>query len=204
MRRKQTECEPMNEMTDAPIKLRWEGPFTCSELLRSTDNKKQFSVPGVYLWTDTRIVENESRDVLTYVGKASGSPTLWYRQADHYFHIISGYYKIPAQYRVCKQPWGLDYNKPESFDVLFDLERYQQLVREAFASASQMRIFLCPCDLDVKVVERNLLYDLCPTDTTMGTKTEPPQPMAFVHQDAKWATKSVREQIRDYVQFAPP
>lgn len=42
-----------------------------------------------YLLTEAREIEEENpQDVINYVGKASGAPVIWQRQAEHYLHLV--------------------------------------------------------------------------------------------------------------------
>jgi len=62
----------MNDVA-RPLSLEWQGPFSFSDLLRCEETRENFNVLGVYLWTEVR----GGTDVLSYVGRATGSPTLW-------------------------------------------------------------------------------------------------------------------------------
>lgn len=187
----------MNE-SNAPIDFHWHGPFRLSELLRSKEKRAEFDTPGVYLWTEYR----DEEEVISYVGKASGQPSLWARQTEHYLRMIGGGYKIPAERRSTNTDWEIDFSNPEVLDVLFDLTNYQDLVKDAFQHAAAVNIFLCKLEkTPVNDAERNLLYDLQPVDTSWGTKSEPSRPLSIVHKNAEWATEPIRKQIREHVVF---
>lgn len=196
------------------LKLEWHGPYSLRDLLRGEgklkkEPKKDFHTAGVYLWTEAReIEEGHPQDVISYVGKASGAPTLWQRQAEHYLLLVAGYYRLPKawsppEWKSKNCSWAANFSDPEVLDVLFDQTRYLNLVKHAFEYASQVSVHLCPCDAALVMnIERNLLYDLCPKDTTRGTKSEPSCRMQIEHTNANWATPAIRQQIRDHVKIS--
>lgn len=207
------EGRAMNESNER-LMLNWFGPYSLSDLLLGNgegreETIKEFCRPGVYLWTDFRdIEEGKQQEVISYVGKASGAPTLWQRQAEHYLHLIGGYYKLPKAWsppgwKSNNGSWAANFGDPDVLDVLFDQSKYLGLVKKTFEYATQVRIHLCPYAAErVKDIERNLLYDLRPKDTTWGTQSEPTRRLWIEHHNANWATPVIRaHQIRDYVKF---
>jgi hypothetical protein len=188
----------MDESQSSGVFFRWNGPFTFQQLLTSEALKAEFSRPGVYLWVEPR----ENGETISYVGRATGTPNLWTRQADHYSNFIGGRYRIPREYRRNEQAWELDFNRPSVIETLFNLPKYQEVVEDGFAYAQRIRIFLCPLDAAVvRDAERNLLYDLCPTETKWGTLSRPANRLHIIHTGASWASAEVRRRIRDYVEF---
>jgi hypothetical protein len=155
--------------------------------------------------------ESRYGDGIAYVGRATGNPTLWTRQWEHYTHLIGGQYTIPGQARRNDRKWGMGYNSKiaaefqETVDTVFDEERFVELVRDAMQFARQVSIYLCKLPYEyVHAVERQLLYELQPFDTVRGTKTPPPQLLPLVHMTPAWLTDAVRLKIRATVKFAEP
>lgn len=166
------------------ISLEWFGPYGFKKLLEEEALRKQFDCSGVYVWTDR--VKGTER--LYYVGKATGRPTLWRRQMQHYSMSIGGMYFIPEDFRVSRVSWNPDPKLFEVRDVLLGEEKYLELVREAFRYTQTIEIHLCPIEAKlVADVERNLLHELTPDGTSWGTKSQPLNRLSIRHINAKWA-----------------
>jgi hypothetical protein len=182
-------------------RLVWEGPFGLTEFLEHPELVDRFSCPGVYLW----IQRMAHGDVLNYVGKAGGRPTLYARQVQHYVHLIGGLYTIPGEFRHSGEDWIPDWRKSDVSAILLNPERFHELVGEAFGCARSYSIHLARLDgsEEAKAVERQLLFDLQPTGTSRGTGSPPDAPVEIVHADATWATEQIRETLDDQrVRFA--
>ena len=186
-------------LTPPKVTLHWQGPFTLPKFLQSVEYTNEFKgKSGVYLWTEP----DDVGKVLTYVGCASGKPCLWIRQFQHYMNLIGGQYNIPAEFRHDKQQWGLKYENEICKRVVFDLEQFKMLAADAFAYVERTRIFVCPWPAaEVETIERNLLWDLQPRDTTWGTRTPPSMRLDISHQNALWASLEIRRQIHPDVQI---
>jgi hypothetical protein len=162
------------------IELIWDGPFTFHDLLKNENNRKKYSCSGVYLWKEV----SDGKTVIAYVGKASGSPDLYQRQFQHYVSQIGGHYVIPTAYRSKKEKdWSCDRNNPEVLDIIFDKEKFIEIVSDGFSYINHLEIFLAPVSSNlVNIVERNLLFDLKPIRTKWGTKTEPSERIKIEHK----------------------
>jgi hypothetical protein len=169
------------------IELNWEGPFTFESLLKpgcKSDDpehpRRKYNCAGVYIW-ETGDEENGDREV-HYVGKATGSPSLWLRQCDHYIYQIGGRYLIPAEFTSNSKEWRCDFKDPEVIETLFDEIAFKKVVSDGFNYSKLIRIYFAKIDPGkVGVVERNLLYDLRPPYTKPGTKSEPKDRVKILH-----------------------
>ena len=95
------------------------------------------------------------------------------------------------------------YGQSTVIETVFDEEKFVELVRAGFRFSSEIRIYLCPLDSnDLAQIERQLIFELQPLDTTRGTKYAPQPFLDLVHHNAKWASAVVRQQIRSTVRFA--
>jgi hypothetical protein len=185
-------------MDTTVVRLIWEGPYAMRDFLAPT-LRDHFDCAGVYL----RIERFSGTERLSYVGKASGTPSLYVRQQQHYAHAIGGLYSIPKDFRADGKLWDPKWGEPDVNDVLLDLTRYQRLVRDAFNWASACTVYLARLPAQqAEDVERQLLYDLRPTMTRRGTKGVPAKRISIVHEDATWSSDPIRQQVRDHVVFA--
>lgn len=180
----------------------WHGPYPVRDFV--TDHKlfDRFDSPGIYLWTET-LPTGQSR--LAYVGKAEGRPTLAARQRTHYVLTISGTYSIPTEFiKDREKGWAVNWEDSEVVEILIDCKRYLKIVSCGFDYVAACKVYLWPYrgDVSLKIIERNLLYDLRPTGTTMGTKSVPPQKVSIRHENALWRDEYTKKQIRDDVLFA--
>ena len=177
------------------IILDWLGPFTFTDLLNEPTPSK-LEVPGVYLWIEKR----QEWEQISYVGKATGRPGLLARQRKHYSNLIGGRYTIPEHFREGRQRW-IPNQYPEDADILSDVEEFILLVRHAFHYGDHIKIFLAPLphlvSEKLKVVERNLLYDLQPVGTAPGTKTIPKEKLQIQHRNAGWLRGAIKRNLND-------
>jgi hypothetical protein len=143
--------------------------------------EKQYSCSGVYLWTE----EGPTVDTIAYIGKAGGSPTLFYRHLQHYMGYLGGTYTIPKEFRNSSEDWMLDIKKDEVQSTIFNLEKFKAVVEEGFLYAKKLSIYLAPAPTEkVADIERNLLYQVKPTRTNWGTNSKPGNEMIIRHTGA--------------------
>jgi hypothetical protein len=175
------------------IVLRWDGPHCLRDLFGNDHLKQKFSCPGVYLW----IQQYNGHQTLNYVGKASGSPTLYHRQLQHYQYFIGGLYTIPNEFRKCGKDWVPDWNKEEVYSVLLDKSKFLDVVNEAFDCINAYSVHMAKLATagEAKAIERQLLFDLKPTGTKWGCSTPPAVPIKIVHSNATWATEQIRNHL---------
>lgn len=162
-----------SENKTTSLDLRWSKGYSFQQLLANDDLRKEFNCPGVYLHLDNRRSEGERA---AYVGKASGAPSLWRRQYDHYVHYIGGLYVIPeSTQHENSYTWTPGPDNEKTRSTVFCREAFHEIVDLAFDYVQTVTIHLCklPTAGEAKIVERRLLWDLEPIDTTAGTKTRP-------------------------------
>lgn len=167
------------------IELYWSEPFTPKALLATENGFREDydKPPGVYIWTE--IVA--SVETLAYVGRATGNPTLWVRQFQHVLNTLGGQMSIPADFREEKVDWRMNYNDKSVVDIVLDKEKFVKALSGFYHYLDCTRVYLAPCDSSlVKTVERNLLFDLRPTRTSWGTRSEPSDRLTFIHHNATW------------------
>lgn len=171
------------KFTMKTIKLYWYGPYSFFELFSTEKYKDKFSHPGVYLWYEI----NEHNKKLAYVGKASGKPTLYERNFQHYINQIGGQYFIPEFFRKnSDKSWVLDVNDPTCRSSVLNMNIYHSIVIDSFNYICNISIYLCILHSnDVNLVERNLLYKLQPLRTKWGTKTEPSEKIKITNSGSK-------------------
>lgn len=158
------------------VELNWEGPFSFKELLLTKEYKEKFKCSGVYLW------KTPDSNVVEYVGRASGNPSLWVRQFQHYICLIGGHYHIPAPFTDTGNKWVCNHENSEALDTLFDEMKFNKVTAYGFRYAAAINIYLAKLSFDkVNWVERNLLYDLQPSTTDWGKKTAPDHPIILIH-----------------------
>lgn len=157
--------------------LKWSRGFSFSELLRTPALQKQFNCPGVYVHID-------NRPGVAYVGKASGSPSLWLRQYQHYVQFVGGLYLLPAEAGdTDNYAWHPGPDIEGNLNTVFNRALFGKVVDLAFAYVPNISIHLCPLKSDeAKTAERELLWALQPRDTVRGTRTPPKQDVSFVHE----------------------
>ncbi len=181
------------------MKLEWSCEYSLEELLRSNPNAKdEFWCPGVYIWLRPKSL-NDNKMIISYVGK---SQNLWLRQWEHYRLQVGGLYTIPEGFRGGDKEWWPSWTekngptREEYMDTIFDLEKIQKIVEDGYHLAQAYRVYLCPTDEEIiGNVERNLLYDLQPKDTTWGTGSPPKEKLDIVHKNAEW----LKDDIQSYL-----
>ena len=179
----------MNE--ELAVTLDWEGPLTCRDFIEQVPAVEKYKcTSGVYLCTE----QQGATTVLTYVGKAAD---LWTRQVQHYMNQISGQAIIPKDFCSDGQAWDALYKHDRFRAIVSDVERFRQLVTDAFRYVQHVRVFLCrrPAK-EVRVLERNLLYDLQPRDTKWGRETVPSVRIDIRHRNALWVSPEIREHAK--------
>lgn len=179
------------------IFLEWHGPFRLAQFPRGSDLRTKFGVPGVYLWMEE--LPNLARSRLSYVGKASGKPTMYARQLEHYARTVAGLYMIPHEFCENGTKWAVDWENPESVCVLLDEERFIKMVRNGFRLAAATNVYLAPYrGSDLAIIERNLLYTLQPTGTDKGTRS-PPKIRADIRHSGvtSWICPDTRNQFKE-------
>jgi hypothetical protein len=187
----------MEGMMDT-ITLNWYGPYLFSQLIADAQLRERWDVPGVYLWIDRRGPDS----TLSYVGKAAGPPALWRRQLQHYMSYIGGSYVIPKYARISGIEWSLDVKRPGVVDTILDYGKFISLVREGYDYANNIEIYLAETNKSlVHILERILLYELCPTQTEWRTQNAPKERLQVMHAKATWASGPIRAQIRKEVEF---
>lgn len=179
------------------VTLEWHGPYPLSAFPRRSELGIQFNVPGVYLWVED--LPNQVGKRLSYVGKASGKPTLYARQLQHYAYTVGGLYMIPREYRDERTKWAVDWKRPECVSVMLDEEQFIRVVRDGFRLAAATAVYLAPYrDGDLGVLEANLLYALQPTGTDRGTRYPPKTRLEVLHTGATlWICPDTRRQFKE-------
>jgi hypothetical protein len=181
------------------VTLRWNGPYGFGQLITDKELRTRWNVPGVYL----HVTPAGQGETIYYVGKATGAPSLFKRQLEHYQHYICGAFDIPAEVRRSGTYWRLNLNEFGVAETITDREKLLELVEDGFEYASSFKIFLAEAPRErVGVIEKNLLYDLQPVGNTRGMKKQPTEEINIVHENARWATDEVREKIKASVHFA--
>lgn len=176
------------------LTLDWSGPHTFWEFVSNSHLRDQFDKRGVYLWIET----SPSRvKQLSYVGRAI-SRSLSRRQLEHYANQIGGLYAIPKEFRESAREWMPNWKNPDP-RILLDEGEFIKVVSDGFKYAKAVEIYLCPTtsEMDIKAVERKLLFDLRPTRTKPGTKTEPKRKLFIQHRNPGWLAPEIREHINN-------
>ncbi|MFX0141786.1 MAG: hypothetical protein ACFFDN_49570 [Candidatus Hodarchaeota archaeon] len=164
------------------IILNWEGPYNFKELICSNKLKNKYSCSGIYIW----LFINEEKSEVLYIGKTTGSPTLFERQIQHYMFYIGGLYKIPKEYRNIKKEWNFDIKLNEVKDTIINLEKFCNIIRDGFnfANNEKFKIYFCRKDSsEVASIERQLLYDFKPKLTKWGTVTLPKDEIKILNKN---------------------
>lgn len=184
----------MNNITE--IIMEWDGPYKLSDFFMDPVIKQKYDKPGVYLWTE-ELPDGKRR--LSYVGRASGKPSLWKRHQEHYVNFVGGQYTIPTEFRRSGKAWIPDWAIEETASTLLSLDYFVEIIKEGFHYALALNTYLWPAtpDADVSLIERNLLYDLQPTGTNWGTKSFPKNRINIRHKSPHWLCKDIREHINN-------
>lgn len=168
------------------ITLLWHGPFSFREILTEQGIKNEYSVPGVYIWTET--LPKGSRQI-SYVGKATKSTTLWRRHLQHYSALIGGIYNIPKEFCSWGSAWVPDKQKRETVEMVLDRERFKEVVDAGFNRAAATEIYFCRLSENepgLVKIERQLLYELKPTGTKRGTISPTKNSFSIIHENTPW------------------
>jgi len=184
------------------LELNWEGPFNLRDFVRDQGLERRFSCPGVYIWIEG-LPSGGAR--LSYVGKASGSPTLVQRQRQHYANMIGGLYTIPREFRDSGNDWIPDLSRSDVAEVILYRAQFDQVIDEAFEYSNACEVYLAPLNSadEAKRVERQLLYDLQPSGTTWGKKSPPSSPISIIHTNTNWASPEIKRDLStESVKFA--
>jgi hypothetical protein len=95
---------------------------------------------------------------------------------------IGGIYSIPAEFRTENIPWSPNIDDPAVIDTILDLKKFQELVCDGFIYIEHLKIyFACVPAVQVRAIERNLLYALKPVRTTWGTLSPPGETLELTH-----------------------
>ncbi len=122
---------------------------------------------------------------ITYVGKATGSPSLSRRQLQHYMSYIGGCYFIPAAYRNSGRAWSLDVSDTEVIETITDQSSFLPLISDCFRYVERIAIFLAiNSEENLAPVERNLLFNIKPEDTNWGTQSPPANRITVINRGA--------------------
>jgi len=195
------------------ITLEWSAGRKLREFALDTsdDHRKRFDRAGVYLW----VVAPPNDDAyVSYVGKATGSPTLLGRMRTHFvLHMGVGYSMpvpfVPQKYvvhsRSGRKRWEVNWSSDVCLNVLADEEQVIELTRCGFRLTNAITVYVANVDkVQVKAVERQLLWDLHPQGTDWGTKTAPaPRTVDIWHKNAGWATELMRRGFKSPLQVVP-
>lgn len=179
-----------------PIPLIWSEPVSLERFVQGDVFRADaYKGSGVYTW----IIKPPGRpddERLVYVGRATSATTLTRRLRQHYLGQISGSYTIPAEFRDSAGQWNIDWDCPEVTKTLACEDAFTQVVRQGFAVARASMISVAAVREDlVRDVERQLLWDLQPIDTTWGTRSAPHVRLRFQHVGAVWATDAIKRQV---------
>lgn len=161
------------------ITLNWEGPYALKDFLTKY---KEYEKPGVYFWIspDELGVQN-----ISYIGKSESS--IRKRMIEHYRNLIAGLYTMLPHERInSKKEWRPDTSLPNVIKVITCEEKYIEIIKDGFKLANDPQtstIYVATLEKDkTKHVERQLLFDIKPSGTKWGTKTEPPNPITIKHK----------------------
>ena len=98
---------------------------------------------------------------------------------------------------------GPGVDEAETASTLLDRAKFAAVIEDAFryAAACQVYLWVVPPGTDVRIVERNLLYDFQPTGTDWGKGSSPGSRLKLCHRSPLWLTPEVRAQVRRDVLF---
>jgi hypothetical protein len=165
------------------ITLSWDGPHRFADFLDEVSFPWAHKA-GLYFW----VAPYESRDIeaVTYVGKASGSPSLLKRQRDHYANYIGGRYVIPGIFRGCGEIW-IPNQYPSVKSIMTDRNAWLELISECIDYVASVRIYVCPLpDSDKSTIarlERELIFDMQPKVNSRGKARKPTADLAIRHEN---------------------
>ena len=203
----------MAESNDAPerITLEWSEGRRLRDFALDTSegHVKRFNRAGAYIWV---VSTPEDDSYLSYVGKATGSPTILARMRTHYLLYIGVGYSIPLPFvpqeyvvNSARKRWEVDWSSAVCVNALADEERVVELARCGFRFVDAITVHVADVErLHVKAVERQLLWDLQPRGTTGGTMTAPaPRQVDIWHKNVAWATEAMRQEFKSPLRVAP-
>jgi hypothetical protein len=181
------------------ISLTWEGPHTFQYFCETPNPSPH---PGVYIW----VTEENGKYYIDYVGRALGSPNLGHRQQTHVANFLGLRYWIPSFHTPEGCPEWMPGSYPDNKIILFNEAEYLKIYRAARNYVSSISVYLAPM-LDsssdtIKIVERNLLFDLQPRTTSWGRKTTPSIQYSLKHKNALWAEIEICNEYMRPLQFA--
>ncbi len=173
--------------------LEWLGPYKLREL---PQHQQRLECPGVYMWVERP--PNDPYGFLEYAGKASGSPSLFARQIEHYHAYLGARYVVPLwAAQEYGREWGSALHDPKVIEILFDKQKIMRVISDAFEYAHTLDFYFAPYKgpQPLTVVERNLIWDLQPRGNSQGRRTLPGQPLDLLHKNATWraAAKAARK-----------
>ncbi len=156
-------------------------------------------VRGVYMW----VCSIGNRCWIDYIGKATGSPTLIRRQQEHVENQLGLRYRIPKEFMPGDEDWvpGV---YPKNTAWLLDPHKRALLIDAARTYLDASTVFLAPqpemSSQELRLLERNLLWDLQPLGTTPGTKTPPKEQQDIVHVNAGWYSEALENKFQREIQ----
>jgi hypothetical protein len=186
----------MSEIASMPgsISIRWRGPVGLLDVVRENDPAdKALGQCGVYLWT------SGSGSKLRYVGRA-WKCSIWTRLRAHLLKQIGGSYIVPPEYLPSGSAptgWAIDWQNQTCRETLQNVERFiAEVVRPSFKMAEDSVIWYANVDINfVRVVERQLIYDLQPMDNDPRTMTIPKHWIDVRHESAAWYRGEVKQRV---------
>ena len=190
----------MNNITSAPMDLKWTQPIRLSDVPRlDSAAAKELDFVGVYVWTITP-PGRPDEEYLAYVGRATRSTGVLKRWRDHFINQVSGRYIIPPAFRGPSIPteWSLNWAEPAVTEHLTSADRFSEVVRQGFAVAAASKMSAARVEVPgvrVQDVERQLLWELRPRDNIWGCNSPPSTSLRFKHVEATWANSYVKRQI---------
>jgi len=140
------------------VTLEWHGPFTFKELVTSEEHWGRFRTPGVYLW-----MEDETAEVVHYVGMAGGRETIMTRLLRHYLGHVGCLYYLEPKLRSGKRSNAAREKFRVAAAMLRDESAFLEHMRKEFALMDRYRVYLASCQPEAaSVVESILIKVLLP------------------------------------------
>lgn len=182
------------------VELKWEDPLTFKEIIK--DQWKGFEdYKGVYLWID----KNRPEEV-NYIGKTESSMAK--RQFEHYLGFIGGKYRLPGDKKTGLKEWVCLYpgQKDEPFydsdlvdwsdvkNVILQDDEWHNLVLRGMQYSRDISIYCAEVDekklgdIQIRDIERSLLWSLQPRSTKWGTRSKPQKEIMINHINAEWTS----------------
>jgi hypothetical protein len=179
------------------VNIEWEGPWRLRDFFGNDVLRERFSCAGVYLW----IQHHDGLEELNYVGKASGSPTLYKRQLEHFRDCIGGRHHLPKPFRPIGTAWIPDPTTQACYSVLLDPTRFHGLIDDAYVMIDTFKVYLARTAVfpdpkkSAKLIERQLLFDLQPVGTGWGLGSPPSELVEIIHHNATWLTEPIEAHL---------